>query len=109
MTPTWRDGAPGSFCDDFAANRPRTPFGSPRTSVGGCSQHYMEFKLMRTEYDRKTKRAYIEPRTGDADGDDAIAAIIFSFATVAKLSKETLEEDLVRKARHILKRAALAT
>jgi hypothetical protein len=27
---------------------------------------------VRTEYDRKTKRAYIELRTCDADGGDAI-------------------------------------
>jgi hypothetical protein len=68
----------------------------------------MEFKLARTEYDWKTKRAYIELGTCDADGGDAIATAIFSFATIANLSKETLEEDIVRKARHILKRAAVA-
>ena len=69
----------------------------------------MEFTLVRSEYDRKTKRAYIELRTCDADGGDAIATAIFSFATIANLSKEKLEEDIARKARHILKRAALAT
>ena len=69
----------------------------------------MKFTLVRTEYDRKTKRAYIELRTTDFDGGDAIATAIFSFRTTAGLSKKRLEEDVVRKARHVLKRAAVAT
>ena len=69
----------------------------------------MKFRLMRTEYDRKTRRAYIELRTRDLDGGDAIATAIFSFRTTVGLSKRQLEEDVVRKARHVLKRAAVAT
>ena len=69
----------------------------------------MQFTLMRAEYDQKTKRAYIEFRSPDADGGDAIATAIFSFATTAKLSKERLNEDIARKARHLLKRAGSAT
>jgi len=69
----------------------------------------MQFSLVRTEYDRETARAYIELRTADADGGDAIATAIFSFKTCAGLSKKRLDEDLARKARHILKRAAVAT
>ena len=59
----------------------------------------MHFSLVRTEYDRKTARAYIELRTADADGGEAIATAIFSFKTTAGLSKRQLEEDVVRKAR----------
>jgi hypothetical protein len=66
----------------------------------------MQFRLVRTEYDRKTARAYIELRTADADGGDAIATAIFSFKTSTGLSKNRREEDLVRKARHVLKSAA---
>ena len=69
----------------------------------------MEFKLVRTEYDRKTKRVYVELRTRDADGGEAIATAIFSFATFVNLSKATFERDIVRKARHVLKRASMAT
>jgi hypothetical protein len=47
----------------------------------------MKFRLVRTEYDRKSHRAYIELRTCDSDGGDAIAAVIFSFKTTAGLSK----------------------
>jgi hypothetical protein len=68
----------------------------------------MKFRLVRTEYDRKTKRAYIELRTFDSDGGDAMATAIFSFRTIGGLSKRQLQEDVVRKARHILKRAAAA-
>ena len=67
----------------------------------------MQFRLVRTEYDRKTARAYIELRTTDADGGDAIATAVFSFRTSDGLSKKQLEEDLVRKARHVLKSAAI--
>ena len=69
----------------------------------------MEFKLVRTEFDRETKRAYIELRTRDADRGEAIATAIFSFATIVDLSKVTFEKDIVRKARHVLKRASMAT
>jgi len=46
----------------------------------------MHFRLVRTEYDRETARAYIELRTADADGGDAIATAIFSFRTNVGLS-----------------------
>jgi hypothetical protein len=69
----------------------------------------MHFSLVRTEYDRKTARAYIELRTADADGGETIATAIFSFKTPTRLSKRRFQEDLVRKARHVLKRAASAT
>ena len=69
----------------------------------------MKFQLVRTEYDQKTKRAYIELRTCDPDGGDAVAAVIFSFKTAAGWSKRNFQEDVVRKARHILKRASVAT
>jgi hypothetical protein len=38
-----------------------------------------------------------------------MATAIFSFKTTANLSRRRIEEDVVRKARHILKRAAAAT
>ena len=69
----------------------------------------MKFRLVRTEYDRKTSRAYIELRTCDSDGGDAIATAILSFRRTGGVSKKQLEEDVVRKARHVLKRAAAAT
>jgi hypothetical protein len=69
----------------------------------------MQFRLVRTEYDHQTNRAYIELRTGDSDGGEAIATAIFSFKTTAGQSKRQLKEDVVRKARHILKQAAKTT
>jgi len=45
--------------------------------------HAMDFKLIRAEYDRETERAYVELRASDDDGEEAIAAAIFSFRSTA--------------------------
>jgi hypothetical protein len=62
--------------------------------------------LQRAEYDAKTQRAYVEFR---ARHGDAVATTIFSYRTTQQLSKERLREEVVRMARHLLKRAAAAT
>ena len=67
----------------------------------------MDFRLVRAEYDRETERAYVELRAGD--GGEAITTAISSFRTTGALSKRQIEEDIVRKARHLLRRAAVAT
>jgi hypothetical protein len=71
----------------------------------------MDFRLVRAEYDRETERAYVELRAPDGDGGEAITTAIFSFRTTGALSKRQIEEDedIVRKARHLLRRAAVAT
>jgi hypothetical protein len=69
----------------------------------------MMFRLIRAEYDRKTERAYVELRAPDDDGGEAITAVIFSFRTTANLSKQQVKEDIVRKARHLLRSASVAT
>ena len=69
----------------------------------------MDFKLIRAEYDRETERAYVELHAPDDDGGEAIATAIFSFRSTAALSKRQIEEDIMRKARHLLRRAAVAT
>jgi len=67
------------------------------------------FNLQRAEYDRGTGRAYVEFRGPDDDGGDAIATAIFSYRTSERLSKKQLHEEIVRKARHLLIRAAATT
>ena len=62
--------------------------------------------LQRAEYDAKTKRAYVEFRGRDGD---AVATTIFSFQTTEGLSKGQLRAEVVRMARHVLKRAVAAT
>jgi hypothetical protein len=69
----------------------------------------MIFVLLRAEYDRETERAYVEFRGPDDDGGDAIALAIFSYRTAERLSKRQVQEEVVRKARHLLRRAAVAT
>ena len=69
----------------------------------------MDFKLVRAEYDRETERAYVELRAPDGDGGEASATTIFSFRSTAALSKRQTEEDIVRKARYLLRWAAVAT
>ena len=65
--------------------------------------------MQRVEYDHHTGRAYVEFREPDGDGGDAIATAIFSYRTSERLSKKQVHEEIVRKARHLLKRAAAAT
>ena len=67
----------------------------------------MDFRLLRAEYDRETERAYVELRAPDGDGGEAITTAIFSLT--GALSKRQIEEDIVRKASHLLRRAAVAT
>jgi hypothetical protein len=69
----------------------------------------MTFVLLRAEYDRGKERAYVEFREPDGDGGDAITVAIFSYRTRDKLTKKQVHEEVVRKARHLLRRAAVAT
>ena len=65
--------------------------------------------MLRAEYDRHTERAYVEFREPDADGGEAITTVIFSYNSVERLSASRVKEEVVRKARHLLKKAAVAT
>jgi hypothetical protein len=69
----------------------------------------MNFTLIRAEYDKETGRAYVELRAPDDDGGEGIMTAIFSYRTTAVFSKQELKRDIVRKARHMLKRAGVAT
>ena len=69
----------------------------------------MTFVLLRAEYDQAKERAYVEFRAPDGDGGDAIATAIFSYRTRDKLTKKQVHEEVARKARHLLRRAAAAT
>jgi hypothetical protein len=69
----------------------------------------MKFVMQRGEYDRHNGRAYVEFRGPDEDGGDAITVALFSYRTIEQLSKKLLHEEIVRKARYLLKRAAVAT
>ena len=69
----------------------------------------MTFVLLRAEYDRGKERAYVEFREPDGDRGDAITVTIFSYRTCDRLTKKQVQEEIVRKARHLLKRAAAAT
>jgi hypothetical protein len=69
----------------------------------------MDFKLERAEYDKETQRAYVKFRAPDKDVGQAIATAIFSYRTSERLSKQQLREDIVRKARHLFRRAYMAT
>jgi hypothetical protein len=69
----------------------------------------MNFVMKRVEYDRHKERAYVEFRGPDEDGGDAITVALFSYRTAERLSKKQVQEEIVRKACHQLKSAALAT
>jgi len=69
----------------------------------------MLFRLVNAEYDSHTKRGYVEFRANDGGGDEIVIATILSFRSKSKLSKSEIKHEIVRKARHALKRAAVAT
>ena len=69
----------------------------------------MNFVMQRVEYDRHKQRAYVEFRGPDQDGGDAITVALFSYRTTEQLSKKQLHAEIVRKARYLLKRSAVAT
>ena len=68
----------------------------------------MSFRLHQTQYDHHSKRAYVEFRRGDDDGSEQLVVAVFTFCTKERLSKQRIKEEVVRKARHVLKQAALA-
>jgi len=65
------------------------------------------FRLVHAQYDRETQRAYVELRDTDDDGGEILTVAVFSFRTTARLPRGQIEEDIVRKARHLFKKAAL--
>jgi len=69
----------------------------------------MLFRLVNTNYDRHTERGYVEFRGNDGDGGEIVIATILSFRSKSKLSKQEIQQEIVRKARYALKRAAGAT
>ena len=99
-----RPKRPGLFLD---ANRYRFQLTCRLTSRRSpIEAPAMAFKLVHAKYDRVTERAYVELRDEDDDGGEILAVAVFSFRTRARLSKQQIEQDIVRKARHVLKRAA---
>ena len=67
----------------------------------------MLFRLVNAEYDRHTERGYVEFRANDDDGGEIVIATTLSFRSKSKLSKQEIKQEIVRKARHALKRAAV--
>lgn len=68
----------------------------------------MAFRLAQAKYDPRTQRAYVELRDEDDDGGEIVAVTIFSYRTTENLTKRRIEQEIVRKARHILRKAGLA-
>lgn len=66
----------------------------------------MAYRLAQAKYDPDTQRAYVELREEDTDGGEIVAVAIFSFRTTADLTKRQVEQEIVRKARHIFKKVS---
>jgi hypothetical protein len=69
----------------------------------------MAFRLVHARYHRETERAFVELRDADDDGGEIVATAILSYRMVANSPSQEINRDIVRKARHVLKRAAAAT
>lgn len=67
----------------------------------------MNFRLVRTQYDWESKRAYVELRAPEGEAE-IVAIVMFTLAPIPGRSAKLVEEDIVRKARHILEHAAAA-
>ena len=67
----------------------------------------MTFRLHQAQYDNQTERAYVEFRRGDGDGSEQLVVAVFTFRTKERLSKQRIKDEVVRKARHVLKGAVL--
>jgi hypothetical protein len=65
------------------------------------------FRLVHAQYDRETQRAYVELRDMNDDGGEILTVAVFSYRTATRLPRRQIEEEIVRKARHIFKKAAL--
>jgi hypothetical protein len=85
---------------DVIASLGRVPLGRGFFSLGG----EMAFRLVHAKYDPDTKRAYVELRDVD-DGGEVIATAIFSFMATANLTERKIEQEIVKKARDIFKKA----
>jgi hypothetical protein len=66
------------------------------------------FRLVHARYDRKTRRAYVELRDADDDCGGILASAIFSFRSSTTLTDRQIQQEIVRKARYVMKRAAAA-
>jgi hypothetical protein len=63
----------------------------------------MTFRVYQAQFDKDTKRAYVEFRRIDRDGGDQLVVAVFTFHSKERLSKQQIREEVVRKARHVLK------
>jgi hypothetical protein len=68
----------------------------------------MTFRIVQAKYDHVSERAYVELEANDDDGGEMRAVAIFFFRTKSKLTRRQFEQEVVRKARHVLKRAGAA-
>ena len=59
----------------------------------------MAFRLVHAQYDRESRRAYVELRDDDADGGEVIVVAIFSYRRSSIVTKRALEQDLKRASR----------
>ena len=64
----------------------------------------MTFRLVHANYDKETRRAYVELRDEDPDGDEMIVATIFSYRQSSIITKHALEQELATKARHLMRK-----
>ena len=57
----------------------------------------MAFRLVHAQYDRESRRAYVELRDDDADGGEVIVVAIFSYRRSSIVTERALEQDLATR------------
>ena len=83
------------------------PCGGEAVFAERQSETPRSFRLHQVQYDTRTRRAYVEFRRIDGDGGEQLVVAIFTFQTKESLSQQRIREEVVRKARHVLKGAVL--
>jgi hypothetical protein len=83
-----------------------TPRLEPSAGAFGVGAEVV-FRLVHAQYDRETQRAYVELRDMDEDGGEILTVAVFSYRTSSRLPRKQIEQEIVRKARHLFKKASL--
>ena len=66
----------------------------------------MAFNLVDASYDAQAQRAYVPLRDNDADGEEMVVSLTFSYRTFMPLPFRQIQKEIARKAGKILQQAA---
>lgn len=105
MLPSYAETILGTLMRSSLPKEPRS--GVPPVGGSPYGEPCLPFHLVHAQYDRRTRRAYVELRNEDADGGEVIVTAIFSYRCTSIITKRALEQDLATRARYLMRRASI--